>query len=748
MRLVIAEKHSVGQAIAQAIGGRQQAGDGYIELADGDTIVTWAQGHLIELAMPGDYEGRGWDKWNMDALPIDPSPDWRWNVSDEQGAARQCANIRRLLDREDVTELVNACDPDREGEAIFRRITSYANVRKPTKRLWVASLEEEAIRQAFDTMKPESAYDGLAHAAEIRAKADWLIGMNASRAYSLAYNTRFTVGRVQTPTLAMVVERDSQIASHRPTPFWTIHVPMGGWQLTSEQRYTSRPEAQRILDLTNTPGVTFDVALKERRQQHDRPPRLYDLTGLQKDMARLHGLTAARTLTALQSLYEKKLATYPRTDSQYITHDDLETLRQLTQGQRLIEGFINPKDKTAEPRLELTVNDKKVAGHTAILPTVQAGSDRLDALSSDERLVLTRVVRRMWEAVGADYVHEVTNVTARFSNEFREARSNDPSGFRDAAAFETGFVSHSDLPVSLGWKSIEHAKPEEEDAKDEPRNVIPANLEQGRSTTLPPAGMPTMKEGETKPPKPFTEATLLAAMEHASRYVDDRDLKAALDDDESHSGGIGTPATRADVIEKLIRSKYVERKGKQLRSTQSGRNLIAVVNPSHRNVGYTARMENSLSQVEHGEQPAQTVMELFQAETARIPAQAMQSAERNKAIVEAQRRANAPEPFGPCPRCGQQVVKTGRLWQCSSNRREKQADGTWKTVAGCGYKIYPEKFGKPLTDTMVRRALEGRKPLVRGFVSKAGKAFDARLVPDKQYGLGIEFDDRKKTKGR
>lgn len=741
MRLVIAEKHSVAQAIGQALGGMENH-DGYITA--GGTLISWAQGHLIELAMPGDYEGRGWDKWNMDALPIDPSPDWRWNVSDERGAARQYANIRRLLDRDDVTELVNACDPDREGEAIFRRITSYANIRKPTKRLWVASLEEEAIRQAFDTMKPESAYDGLAHAAEIRAKADWLIGMNASRAYSLAYNTRFTVGRVQTPTLAMVVDRDMRIENHVPQPFWHVEAPMGGWTLSSE-RIENQASARDALSMANSPDFAFHIESAESRREHDAPPRLYDLTGLQKDMSKLHGLTAARTLAALQSLYEKKLATYPRTDSRYITHDDLGTLRNLVSNERA-DGFIDPETRPAAPRLELTVNDAKVAGHTAILPTARVGKDSLAGLGDDERLVLIRVVRRMWEAVSDDHVHDVATVKAIADAGWLE-RHMDQAGSELA---ELRFSSRSDQTVSMGWKAIEQAREQEtDDVKDAgPRNVIPADLEP--DTTLPPVpqGGCRLEEGKTQPPKPFTEATLLAAMEHASRYVDDRDLKAALDDDESHSGGIGTPATRADVIEKLIRSKYVERKGKQLRSTQSGRNLIAVVNPSHRNVEYTARMENSLSQVEHGEQPAQTVMELFQAETARIPAQAMQSAERNKAIVEAQRRANAPEPFGPCPRCGQQVVKTGRLWQCSSNRREKQADGTWKTVAGCGYKIYPEKFGKPLTDTMVRRALEGRKPLVRGFVSKAGKAFDARLVPDKQYGLGIEFDDRKKTKGR
>ena len=645
MKLVIAEKKSVATAIAQALCAAPVQRDGCYEC--GQLLVTWAQGHLIDLAMPEDYKDRDWRKWSLDTLPVDPSGHWQWKISEERGAGSRYRQIVRLIRRTDVDFLVNACDPDREGEAIFRRIADMEGSHKPELRLWVASLEAEAIQAAWRAMKPESEYQGLAWSAEIRSKADWLIGMNGTRALTKKYGRKQTIGRVQTPTLSMVVERDGQIALHRPTPFWTIHVPMGGWQLASEQRYTSRPEAQRILDLTNTPGVTFDVVLKERRQQHDRPPRLYDLTGLQKDMARLHGLTAARTLTALQSLYEKKLTTYPRTDSQYITHDDLETLRQLTQDQRLIEGFITSKDKPAEPRLELTVNDKKVAGHTAILPTVQAGSDRLEPLSNDEKLVLTRVVRRMWEAIGDDYVHEVTNVTAQFSGEFCETQFDNPNGFHDAATAETGFVSHSDLPVSLGWKSIEHATPEEDDDnKDEPRNVIPANLEQGRSVILPSAGTATLKEGATKPPKPFTEATLLAAMEHASRYVEDKELKAALDDDESHSGGIGTPATRADVIEKLIRTGYVERKGKQLRSTDQGRSLIDVVAPKLKDVALTADMERRLSEVEHGQADASQVETEFRDLAARIPADAQTTVRQDH--VQAKTRNT--ESFGGCLR--------------------------------------------------------------------------------------------------
>lgn len=735
MKLVIAEKKSVATAIAQALCAAPVQRDGCYEC--GQLLVTWAQGHLIDLAMPEDYKDRDWRKWSLDTLPVDPSGHWQWKISEERGAGSRYRQIVRLIRRTDVDCLVNACDPDREGEAIFRRIADMEGSHKPELRLWVASLEAEAIQAAWRAMKPESEYQGLAWSAEIRSKADWLIGMNASRAYSLLYNARFSVGRVQTPTLAMIAERDRQIRNHKPVPFWTVRVPMGGWQLISEQRYTVRREAQRILDLTNTPGVTFDVLLKERKQQHDKPPRLYDLTGLQKDMAKLHGLSAAKTLAALQSLYERKLTTYPRTDSQYITHDDLETFRQLTQGQRLVEGFIDPKDKPAEPRLELTVNDKKVAGHTAILPTMQAGADRLDALSSDEKLVLTRVVRRMWEAIGDDYVHEVTNVTAQFSGEFCETQFDNPNGFHDASTAETGFVSHSDLPISLGWKSIEHAKPEEEDAKDEPRNIIPANLEQGRSVILPSAGPATLKEGETRPPKPFTEATLLAAMEHASRCVEDKNLKAALDDDESHSGGIGTPATRADTIEKLVRSKLVERKGRQLHATTEGERLTDVVEPRLKDVLLTARMEQALSDVEHGKRDPSEVMDMFHREALRIPADATANLKADAVTRTANTDA---QEWGDCPRCGQPVRKTGRMWQCSTNKTEKTKDGKWATTAGCGWKMFARIAGKTITDQTARRLLAGQSVTLKGFTSKSGKKFDAAIRIDKERGTAFDFD--------
>lgn len=739
MRLIIAEKHSVGQAIAQAVGGHAEKHDGYIQV--GDDLVTWAQGHLVDLAAPDEYKDHDWGRWSLDALPIDPTPDWQWKVSRDKGADRQYRIVAGLMRRGDVDMLVDACDPDREGEAIFHRIVAHAGVSKPMRRLWVASLEEDAIRDALASMKDETEYQGLADAAMIRAKADWLIGMNASRAYSLVYNARFTVGRVQTPTLAMIVDRDRQIAGHVAQPYWKVVAPMGGWTLTGE-RLDDRSDAKALKSIVDAPDFTFQVFSVQRKTVHERPPRLYDLTGLQKDMSRLHGLTAARTLAALQSLYEKKLATYPRTDSQYITHDDLDTLRDLAKGPGRVDGFVRMEDLPSAPRFDLTVDDTKVSGHTAILPTRNVDRTVLDGLSGDERLTLVRVVRRMWEATADDYVHDTVQVIANLNPHWCESHPDEGCRLSEG---ECRFTSRSDQPVSLGWKAIEPAKADRGDDADEEeassaRNVIPVNLSTGVS--LRPVSESSVSEGRTKPPKPFTETTLLAAMEHASRYVEDKDLKAALDDDESHSGGIGTPATRADVIEKLIRAGYVERKGKQLRSTEQGRSLIDVVAPKLKDVALTAGMEQRLSEVEHGQADASQVETEFRDLAERIPADAQTAVQKDRV----QARARNTESFGDCPRCGKPVVKTGKVFQCSTNRREEQSDGTWKATEGCGWRAWTTVAGKTITDTTMRRLLDGRKVSLKGFTSRKGGTFDTALVIDKDKGVAFDFGDNNKER--
>lgn len=636
MRLVIAEKHSVAQAIGQALGDVENH-DGYIKA--GGNLISWAQGHLVNLAMPDEYDGEPWadPHWSMDTLPIAPS-EWKWSVNHEKGADKRYRALISLASRDDVDTLVNACDPDREGEAIFRRVMNHAGVHKPALRLWVASLDEQAIRDAWNAMKPEASYRGLGDAADARAKADWLVGMNASRAHSIAYHRRLSVGRVQTPTLAMVVDRDRQIDDHVERPFWKVTVPMGGWTLTGE-RFERREDAEELLRFVNMRDFLFGIYVVQRRTVHERPPHLYDLTGLQKDMSRLHGLTAARTLTALQSLYEKKLATYPRTDSQYITHDDLDTLRTLAEGPNRVDGFVRPDAVPSDPRFDLTVDDSKVAGHTAILPTRNVSHAVLDGLTSYERLTLTRVVRRMWEALADDYVHDTTLVIANVDPGWCEMHPEFDGGDRFDESV-TRFTSRSDQPVSLGWRSIEPPKEDDRDDRGEEdgtstRNVIPVNLVHG--ITLAPLGEASLAEGKTKPPKPFTEAMLLAAMEHASRYVEDRTLKAALDDDESHSGGIGTPATRANVIEQLVHAGYMERRGRQLHSTSEGRLLIKVVTPELKDVKLTAQWERMLSDIEHGKDDEDAFLRRIDRMCAGLPARVQAMASSSEASKRSKR---------------------------------------------------------------------------------------------------------------
>lgn len=714
MELIIAEKPSVGRAIAQALLGTTTRGDGY--LATEGRIISWAQGHLVDLDMPEQYKGRPWAarEWRIEDLPIDPGDDWQWHVGTGKGEGRQYRILANLMHRKDVGSIINACDPDREGEAIFRRIIRQIGCTKPVKRLWVASLDEEAIAQAFTRMRDDADYDGLADAADARAKADWLVGMNASRAYTILYHRRLSVGRVQTPTLAMVVDRDRQIHDHVATPYWTVQVDMGTYTLTSEQ-LDSRDKAQSLLAAAVAEG--FDIEDVTRTRERTAPPRLYDLTGLQKDMNKTSGMTAAATLEAMQALYEAKLVTYPRTDSQYITHDDLDALRTLTASEGPVEGFIDQRPQTTDP--ELVVNDGKVQGHTAILPTSRLNAAALVHLDQDQRQVAVRVVRRMWEATGAPYVHDRTKIKAHVRT---------MEGIT--------FTASTDIPVEQGWHAIDpgmHHRNEDQGRQE----IIPDNLQAGAHADTPwdpsnSAGK--VAEGRTSPPKRFTEATLLAAMEHASRFVEEDHLKQALDDDETHSGGIGTPATRAAIIEKLVGSGYISRHGKTLESTPEGRILVDVVAKELTDVKTTADWEETFTRIEHGEQGEDEFMQRIRAHVARIPDQARTHLDT--------RHVNRPaesETYGTCPRCGAPVTRRGKTWTCSTNQRERRDDGTWVQTQGCGWQMFTLIAGKTLTDQQCRHILDGQPVKVAGFKSRKGTKFSATLHIDKDKGVAMSF---------
>lgn len=494
VRLVIAEKRSVAFAIAQALGDVRQ-GDGYVSA--GGALISWAQGHLVELSDPEEYTDMPWSarKWTMESLPIDPK-SWRWRLSGAKGAVQRYRSLVELLRSDKVTELVNACDPDREGEAIFRRILMASKVSKPSLRLWVASLDEQAIRDAWKRMRPESDYDGLADAADARAKADWLVGMNASRAHTLAWHRSLSLGRVRTPTLNMVVQRDLAIESHKPTPFWRLIVPMDGWTLESG-KIEDRASADRVL--ADAKGLAVDVLEVKRRREHAKPPTLFDLTGLQKAMSDRHGLTAEQTLDCLQHLYEMKVATYPRTDSKYVTHDDVDGLKELLQPKYAL-GFLDQKPVDAIHDLYSAggfdpmrcVADDKVQGHTAILPTRRLTYDVFQHdLTDMERKVMTVILTRMWAACATDRVHDTVKVDAALDE--RHA---------DGSTERVPLSASNDVTVDAGWTAIEHTS-KTDGAEKKPANRIPDSLGKG---PLSQSGSPSLAEGVSAPPKPFTEA--------------------------------------------------------------------------------------------------------------------------------------------------------------------------------------------------------------------------------------------------
>ncbi|RBP98805.1 type IA DNA topoisomerase [Bifidobacterium xylocopae] len=791
MRLIIAEKRSVASAIGKAIGG-DVARRGYIEA--GDSLITWAQGHLVELAEPGEYKDRPWSakRWNLETLPIDPGEAWIWSVNHDKTATERYNCIVSLASRPDVDTVINACDPDREGEAIFRRIMFRADVRKPMQRLWVASMEGTAIRSALKDMRPDSEYQGLADAAEIRAKADWLTGMNASRAYTLLYKRPVRVGRVQTPTLSIIVDRDRQIEQHVPRPFWRVRAGMGSWTLTSEPLYSPK-RAQEVAHQVDTVGVNVREVKRLRRRLS--PPHLYDLTELQKDMNRLHGFTAEQTADAAQRLYENELINYPRTDSTFITRAELPKLTGFINATRAagvvatvppaprlrlirkngqvdelpatnptasvdsavierlrLHGFTAEQTADAAqrlyqnelinyprtdstfitraelpkltgvinatraagvvatvppaPRFNLVVDDTRVEGHPAILPTASFDSAAIERLGDDERLVWVRIVQRVCEAVGDDYVHDTVDVAA------------DTGGVR--------FTCSADTPVSWGWKGVA-AKADHEGGDESEHNDIPTNL-------IAPAVLPALDtvvvSGKSKPPSPMTDADLLTAMQSASRYLKDKALRKAMDDERSHSGGIGTPATRAKIIERLVKTRYAEREGNYIRSTELGRTVIDLVAEDLRDVELTARMEQRLSAVEHGEADAAEVMEEMRAQAVAIPATAKSDLKPELIHIR--------EAYGSCPRCGKTVVKTGKVWQCSSNQSVKDSSGEWRLTAGCGWKLFGSVAGKGLSDEQAKALLAGRMVPVSGLKSRStSHLYDAWLTIDADRGFQV-----------
>ena len=568
MKLVIAEKPSVAQSLARVIGANKRC-DGYLE--GNGYVVSWCVGHLVELAPPQAYDER-YHKWRVEDLPIMPR-EWLYSVS--EATKKQFRILRTLMGRKDVKSLICATDAGREGELIFRLVYNQAKCKKPFERLWISSMEDEAIREGFKNLKPGKEYDALYEAALCRERADWIVGMNATRLFSCLYGQTLAVGRVMTPTLAMVVERDAKIAAFKPEPFWTVEIDTGGLTAAS-RRFRDKKEAENLLTVCREAGEAI-VRTVETKEKTEKPPLLYDLTSLQRDANRLLGFTAQQTLNYTQSLYELKLVTYPRTDSHYLTDDMKGMLPDLIFGVAKKLGYEEPELRTEPARPDAIFNSKKVTDHHAIIPTKIVEEIDLNALPIGERSILQLISVRLMCATAEDHHYTETEVELTCGCEI--------------------FKKKEKTMVSEGWKGIFDAfyKPKEE--VDRIKNsVLSPNL----TLSLVSA---ELKEGKTTPMKHFTEDTLLRAMETAG---------ADEIPDEAERKGLGTPATRAATIEKLVQRGFLERRGdkkaRHLVATEKGNSLITVMPEQIQSASMTAEWETKLLQVGHGELSADEFM--------------------------------------------------------------------------------------------------------------------------------------------
>ena len=687
MQFVVTEKPSVARTIAAVLGANEKK-KGYLE--GNGYWVSWCVGHLAELATPSAYDER-YAKWRLEDLPILPQ-DWQYTVIESTKAP--FGVLRTLMNDSRVTSIICATDAGREGELIFRLVYSLCGCMKPVKLLWISSLEDAAIAEGFRNLRPASEYDSLYHAALCRAQADWLVGINATRLFSTRYHQLLNIGRVMTPTLALLVEREAQIQAFRSTSFYTVRLDCGSLTAASE-RLTERAEAEQIAALCD--GKEARVSKLEQKEHLEQPPRLYDLTSLQRDANRLLGYTAQQTLDYAQSLYEKKLASYPRTDSRYLTSHMDDSTKALVKS--MSKTFPFTKELPVPCNLSQVIDNSKVSDHHALIPTASIAGYDLSSLPAGERSILTMLVTRLLCAVGTPCrIHE-TAVTLECEG--------------------VSFFAKGKQIVDLGWKTIEKAyrntlksvPAEETDAQELP----PLN---DQMTFLPVTT--SVHEGKTAPPKSYTEATLLSAMENAGAEE--------LPDDAEHKG-LGTPATRAGIIEKLVKTGQIERKqskkGYILLPTQKGISLITVLPEELQSPLLTAEWEQQLKQIEKSElEPALFLQEI--TEMVRGLVQSCHPVPESSVLF-----AEETKSIGVCPRCGSMVVERSKGFLCS-NRACRFA--LWRQNPFFAAKK------KELTAAIASALLKEGRAFVKGLHSpKTGKTYDAAIVLDDSGGQYVNF---------
>ena len=692
MKLVICEKPSVAKAVASALGVTSRA-DGCFE--GNGLIVSWCVGHLMSPMDAAGYDP-AYKKWKYDDLPILPEP-FRYVLAKGKEDAFQ--NLKRLMERPDVTELVNACDAGREGELIFRLVYEAAGCSKPFSRLWISSLEDAAIREGFSDLRPGADYDPLYQSALCRQKADWLIGINASRLFSVLYHRTLNVGRVQTPTLAMLADRDSKIVLFRKEKYHHVRLALEGAEAVSD-RIASPEDAQTIRDACEGQRAVCVSLVREKKTE--KPPKLYDLTTLQREANRIFGYTAKQTLDYAQSLYEKKLLTYPRTDSRYLTGDMAETAAVVLH----LAAQVPPFDACPAffPDVLALVNDKEVSDHHALIPTLELEKADVPALPVGERNILLLVCCKLLCAAAEPFVYEA--VTATFN-----------------CGGHT-FTAKGKQVLSQGWRAILDVfrsslkeKPEDEDAE----GVLPS-LTEGQAFEPVAA---SVTEHFTSPPKPYTEDTLLSAMENAGK----EDMP-----DEAERKGLGTPATRAAIIEKLVSGGFVERKGKNLIPTKAGVNLVTVLPELLTSPKLTADWEQRLNEVAKGQASPEDFMDGIEAMAAELVKKYSHISEDGQKLFQPEK-----ETVGLCPRCGKPVYEGKKNFACS--------DRACQFVMWKNDRFWTSRR-KEMTRKMAADLLKKGRTSVKGMWSeKKGSTYDAVVILDdtggKYVNFKLEFPKRK-----
>ena len=687
---MIAEKPSVAMSLAAVLGATERK-DGYLE--GSGYLVSWCVGHLLELAQPEAYKEQ-YAKWRYEDLPILPE-NWKYEVPKDKKT--QLALLCRLMKDKRVDSVVCATDAGREGELIFRLVYEYAGCNKPMERLWISSMEDAAIREGFDHLRPGSDYDKLYDAAVCRAGADWLIGINATRLFSVLYGVTLNVGRVMSPTLALLVQRESDIESFISKPFYVPEITCGGFTASGE-KMTERSEAEKIrMDCDHNSAFVRSV---EKQVKTIQPPRLYDLTTLQRECNRIYGYTAQQTLDYVQSLYEKKLATYPRTDSQYLTKDMQATAASLILWLR--DNMPFGKGCAGEPDIDRVTDDSKVTDHHAIIPTVEIARTDLSELPSGERDVLTLLaVRLLCATTQANRFEAVTAML-------------DCQGYT--------FTAKGKTILQSGWKEVERIhrmsiRQSETEHRENEDAALPV-LKEGQTFETVSA---SLREGKTSPPKHYTEDTLLSAMETAGA----EDMP-----EDAERKGLGTPATRAATLEKLVSAGFVQRKKKQLISTEKGRNLIAVLPDNIKSPILTAEWESMLKQVEHGELSATSFMDQI-ADMSRTLVKEHTAPEKRFADLFPSSRETAHEAVGVCPRCGAPVYEGKKGFFCD-NRECSFA--LWKDN-----RFFSSKK-KSITKSVAAALLkEGRISMSGLYSEKTGKTYDAEVILDDTGGKYVNF---------